>query len=197
MKEFNSLQEIWKQQKHSPVPDVSQIIAKAKKEKQTVANKMLFQVIILLFSMAAVAIVGLVIDFKSAVTYIGVVLMLVCVGGFSAIRLYQMMALKKIDLTKSPAQTLLQLEKFYHFQQFVATKVTLAYFIVLNIAFGMYFIEVMHPMSSLAVGIFLTIYVLWMLFAYFYIGKKQKAREFERTQKIIDAIKEMEKNYEE
>lgn len=195
MKEFDNLQEIWKQQKQSTLPDVSVIIAKAKKEKQIFANKMLFQILTLITSMVGVALVVATVDFKMTTTYIGVGLMFLCVFGFAAIRLYQMMTLKKIDLTQSPSKTLAELEKFYIFQQFVGTKITLAYFVILNIAFGFYFIEVMQPMPLLMKTIVLTVYVAWMLFAYFYLGKKQKAKEFERTQRMIDAIKEMEENY--
>ena len=195
MKEFDSLQEIWKQQKQSTLPDVSEIIAKAKKEKQTISNKILFQVIVLVLSMVGVAWVVLTIDFKMITTYIGISLMFLCVGGYSTIRIYQMTRLNKIDLTQSPTKTLIELEQFYAFQQFVGTKVTLAYFVILNIAMGLYFIEVMAPMSTISKTIFFTIYIFWMLFAYFYIGKRQKAREYERTQRIIDSIKEMEQYY--
>lgn len=197
MKEFDSLQEIWKQQRESTLPDVSVIIEKAKKQKQTIANKMLFQVIVLALSMVAVAWVVMTIDFKMIITYIGISLMFLCVGGYSAIRIYQMIRLNKIDLTQSPTKTLAELEQFYAFQQFVGTKVTLAYFIILNIAMGLYFVEVMAPMSTLSKTIFFTIYAFWMLFAYFYIGKKQKASEYERTQRIIDSIREMEQKLEE
>jgi len=197
MKEFDNLQEIWKQQKQNPLPDVSVIIAKANKEKQTVTSKMLFQIITLVGSMIGVVWVVTSVDFQMITTFIGIALMLLCIFGFSGIRLYQMITLKRIDLTQAPSQTLVELEKFYAFQQFVGTKITLAYFIILNIGLGFYFIEVMQPMSTLMKTLFLIAYVAWMLIAYFYIGKKQKAKEFNRIQSIIDAIKEMERSYQE
>lgn len=195
MTEFDNLQEIWKQQKQSALPDVSVIIARAKKEKQIFTNKILFQITTLIASMIGVAFVVATVDFKMATTFIGVGLMFLCVFGFTAIRLYQIMMLKKIDFTKSPSKNLAELEKFYIFQQFVGTKITLAYFVILNIAFGFYFIEVMHPMPILMKTIVLAVYVAWMLFAYFYLGKRQKAKEFERIQRMIDGIKEIEQNY--
>lgn len=196
MKEFDNLQEIWKQQKQSNLPDVSLIMEKAKKEKQAFINKMLFQIATLIASMVGVALVVATVDFKMTTTFIGIALMFICVFGFSAIRMYQAITLKKIDLTLAPAKNLSELEKFYSFQQFVGTKVTMTYFILLNIAFGFYFIEVMQPMSTTMKTIVLTVYVAWMLFAYFYLGKRQKAKEYARTQGIIEALKEMEQNYE-
>ncbi|MGX7667948.1 hypothetical protein [Flavobacterium pedocola] len=195
MKDFDKLQDLWKQQKPSTLPDVSLIIAKAKKEKQQFANKMLFQILTLIASLVGVAWVVSAVDFKMITTFIGIALMFLCVFGFTLIRIYQMIWLKRINVTDSPSKNITVLEKFYKFQQFVGTKVALAYFLLLNLAFAFYFIEVIAPMSALAKTITLVAYSGWMLFAYFYLGKKQKAKEYARTQSIIDALKEMEENY--
>ena len=196
MKEFDNLKEIWNQQKESAVPDVSQIISKAKKEKQSMGNKIILQATILLFTIVALVVVVSKIDFKMITTFIGIGLMLTTIFVFSLIRLYQAYKLKSIDLTQSPKQVLLQLEQFYTFQQFVSTKCALAYFILLNIAFGFYFIEVLQPMATTMKIISLIIYIAWMLIAYFIIGKRSKQKEFRKTEDIINSIKKIETEYE-
>lgn len=195
MKDFDNLKDLWKQQEEKKLPDVFEIIKKIKKERTFYTNKLLFQVAILAITMIALVWIGSAIDFKKTTTYIGLGLMLLCIAAFSAVRLYQMITLKRIDLTQKPSATLKQLDEYFSFQQIVSTKITLAYFIVLNIAFVFYFIEVMHPMSFQLKTICLTTYIAWMLFAYFYLGKKQKKKENDRIQKIIDSIKELESGY--
>lgn len=195
MKDFDNLKDLWKQQEKTKLPDVSEVLKKIKKEKLVYTNKILFQVIILVGTMFTLVWIGSIIDFKKTTTYIGLGLMLLCIAGFSIVRLYQMISLKKIDLTQKPSETLYKLEQYFAFQQIVSTKISLAYYIVLNIAFVFYFIEVMHPMSSQLKTICLTTYIAWMLFAYFYLGKKQKKKENDRIQKIIKSIKEMESGY--
>lgn len=197
MKEFDNLKELWKQQKQNPLPDVTVIIAKAKKEKQSMANKIVIQVATLLLAVVAIIMVVAAIDFKMATTYIGVGLMFLTILIFSGIRLYQVYKLKNIDLTQNPKKVLAELETFYAFQQFVNTKCTLAYFILLNIAFGFYFIEVMQPMSAMLKTIVLIVYIAWMFIAYFFLGKKQKEKEYAKTKAIIDSIRKIEKEYEE
>lgn len=197
MKEFDNLKELWKQQKQNPLPDVTIIIAKAKKEKQSMANKIIIQVATLLLAVVAIIMVVSAVDFKMTTTYIGVGLMFLTIIVFSAIRLYQVHKLKNIDVTQNPKEVLAELETFYAFQQFVNTKCTLAYFILLNIAFAFYFIEVMQPLSTMIKAIVLVVYIAWMIVAYFFLGKKQKEKEYERTQRIIDSIKEMERHYHE
>ena len=196
MKDFNDIQNLWKQQETKPLPDVTQIIANAKKDKQHFTNKIILQTIILALTLPCLLWIGSIIDFKKTSSYIGLTLMFCCVFVFSAIRLYQIIRLKKMDVTEEPQVNLKKLEQYYSFQKLVSTKITAAYFIVMNIAFGLYFIEVMAPMSTLLKTIVLIVYVAWMLFAFFYLGKKQKAKEYARIQRLIDTIKEMENNYE-
>lgn len=196
MKDFNDIQNLWKQQETKPLPDVTQIIANAKKDKQHFTNKIILQTIILALTLPCLLWIGSIIDFKKTSSYIGLTLMFCCVFVFSAIRLYQIIRLKKMDVTEEPQVNLQKLEQYYSFQKLVSTKITAAYFIVMNIAFGLYFIEVMTPMSTLLKTIVLIVYVAWMLFAFFYLGKKQKAKEYARIQRLIDTIKEMESNYE-
>ncbi|MBP8066039.1 MAG: hypothetical protein KAY31_01040 [Flavobacterium sp.] len=196
MKDFNDIQNLWKQQETKPLPDVTQIIANAKKDKQLFTNKIILQTIILALTLPCLLWIGSIIDFKKTSSYIGLTLMFCCVFVFSAIRLYQIIRLKKMDVTEEPQVNLQKLEEYYSFQKVVSTKITAAYFIVMNIAFGLYFIEVMAPMSTLLKTIVLIVYVAWMLFAFFYLGKKQKAKEYARIQRLIDTIKEMESNYE-
>ena len=196
MKDFNDIQNLWKQQETKPLPDVTQIIANAKKDKQHFTNKIILQTIILALTLPCLLWIGSIIDFNKTSSYIGLTLMFCCVFVFSAIRLYQIIRLKKMDVTEEPQVNLQKLEEYYSFQKVVSTKITAAYFIVMNIAFGLYFIEVMAPMSTLLKTIVLIVYVAWMLFAFFYLGKKQKAKEYARIQRLIDTIKEMESNYE-
>lgn len=196
MKDFNDIQNLWKQQETKPLPDVTQIIAKAKKDKQHYTNKIILQTTILAFTLPCLVWIGSIIDFQKTTSYIALALMFCCIFIFSAIRLYQIIRLKKMDVTEEPQVNLQKLEQYYSFQKLVSTKITAAYFIVMNIAFGLYFIEVMAPMSVLLKTIVLIVYVAWMLLAFFYLSKKQKAKEYARIQRLIDTIKEMESNYE-
>ncbi|MEW5676433.1 hypothetical protein ABGT15_08975 [Flavobacterium enshiense] len=196
MKDFNDIQNLWNQQETKPLPDVTQIIAKSKKDKQDFTNKIIVQTTILALTLPCLLWIGSIIDFKKTTSYIGLTLMFCCVFIFSAIRLYQIIRLKKMDVTAEPQINLQKLEQYYSFQKLVSTKITAIYFIVMNIAFGFYFIEVMAPMSALLKATVLIAYVAWMLFAFFYLGKKQKAKEYARIQHLIDTLKEIEKNYE-
>lgn len=195
MKDFNVLKEIWDREEKIVVPDVSRILSKAKKEKQSIGNKMVLQVAGLLSVIPVGALLLTYINFKMVTTFIGIGLIALAVMSISLLRLYQVYILKRIDLTSPPQQVLKELEQCYAFQQMVNTKYTLAYFIVMNVAFGFYFIEVMQPMSTTYKTIGLALYITWMLIAYFVLGKRQNKKEYAKMQRIINAVKEVEKGF--
>ncbi len=195
MKKFNDIETIWKQQKEQVVPEVTTIINKANKEKKTILKKIIVQVILLLFTVPVVIWVLMTNPFQEMTTFLGIAVILFDVIGFSIMRLYQVNLLTKIDFTQTPNMVLHELEKYYNLQKIISSKVMVAYFLLMNLGLGLYFIEVMSPMSPFAIGLSLSVYILWMLFAYFVIGKKQRKKEFDRIDALIEKVKEIEEGY--
>jgi hypothetical protein len=196
MKDFNALQNLWNEQKTASLPDANAILTNAKKAKRSLTAKITTQVVILTAVVIFILILVTVIPFKALTTFIGIGLMAFTIVLFSAIRLVQVIRLHKIDLTQNPRQLLLKLEAYHVFQNTVNTRYTLFYFILLNVAFALYFIEVLAPLSLLYQIISIAIYLAWTFFAYLYLGKKHKVKEQAKTQSIIDAIKALEQQYE-
>ena len=196
MKDFNDIQNLWNEQKSIQLPDVNRILADAKKIQLDLNRKINLQVIILLSVVLFILIVVKVIPFQETTTFIGIGLMASTILFFSGIRLYQVIQMKKIDLTKNPKLLLIDLEQYYQFQNTINTKYTLLYFILMNIAFALYFIEVLQPIPLLYQVIIIVVYLAWMFFAFLYLGKKHKQKEQAKTQIIIDRIKEIEHHYE-
>jgi hypothetical protein len=196
MKDFNALQNLWNEQKKAPLPDANAILANAKKVQRSLNNKIKTQIAILTAVVIFILILVNVIPFKEATTFVGIALMAFTILLFSAVRLNQVIRLHKIDLTQNPRQLLLKLEAYYLFQNTVNTRYTMLYFILMNVAFALYFIEVLAPIALLYKTIIVAVYLAWMFFAYLYLGKKHKTKEQAKTQSIIDAIKAIEQQYE-
>lgn len=196
MKDFNALQNLWNEQKTAPLPDANAILANAKKVQRSLNNKIKTQIVILTAVVIFILILVNVIPFKEATTFVGIALMAFTILLFSAVRLLQVIRLHKIDLTQKPRQLLLKLEAYYLFQNTVNTRYTMLYFILMNVAFALYFIEVLAPIALLYKTIIVAVYLAWMSFAYLYLGKKHKIKEQAKTQSIIDAIKAIEQQYE-
>lgn len=195
MKDFNDLQNLWKEQKPAAIPDVKAILTEAKKVQRQLNNKITAQILILVAVVIFILVLVNIIPFKEVTTFVGIGLMAVSILAFSASRLYQVLQLKKMDLTQNPRQLLQDLETYLQFQKKVNTDYTFAYFVLMNIAFGLYFIEVLRPLSMIYISFIIIIYLAWMLFAVLYLRKKHQLKEQAKIQNIIDAVKEAEKHY--
>lgn len=192
MKQFNDIEAIWKQQKQAVVPDANVIIDKANKEKKVLSKKIILQVILLLITVPVIIWVLVTNPFQESTTFLGVAIVLIDIIGFSILRLYQVNWLAKIDFTAIPKTVVEQLEKYYGFQKVMSSKIIIAYFLLLNLGLGLYFIEVMAPMPTFAIILSLTVYVAWIAFSYFVLGKKQKEKEFDRINNLIKKMKAIE-----
>ncbi|CAM4066202.1 hypothetical protein FLAN108750_08600 [Flavobacterium antarcticum] len=195
MKDFSDLQNLWSDQKSVQLPDVNSVLADAKKVQRDLNSKIIIQISILIAVVIFIVALMQVIPFKEATTFLGIGLMASTILVFSAIRLYQVIQMKNINLTSNPRILLLDLEKYYKFQNLVNTRYTLIYFVLMNLAFVLYFSEVLQPVPFLYQVIIIVVYLAWMFFAYFYLGKKHKQKEQLKTQIIIDIIKDIEQHY--
>jgi hypothetical protein len=104
---------------------------------------------------------------------------------------------KKVDDTANPAQHLNQWETYFVFRKKQAAINLPGYFIALNLTMGLYFIEVLSGRPVSNVIILLAVYAAWMVFGYFYIGKKNLKKEDKRLQSIIDELKSIVKDLKE
>lgn len=195
MKDFNDLQNLWKEQKTTALPDVKAILADAKKVQRQLNNKIISQIVILIAVVIFIVVLVNIVPFKEVTTFVGIGIMGVSILLFSAARLYQVLQLKKLDLTQNPRQLLLDLETYLQFQKKVNTQYTFAYFVAMNLAFALYFIEVLKPLSWLFILIIIAVYLAWMFFVLLYLRKKHQLKEQAKIQSIIDAVTMAEKHY--
>lgn len=195
MKEFDNLKTIWEQQNATVIPNVSQIISKAKNKKNSIRNTILFQVFALIMAVIAVITVLCTINFKMATTFIGIAITVLTILIFSGIRIYQANQLNKINLVQSPNIVLQELNTYCTFDKKMRTTGILLYFIFLNIGLGFYFIEVLQPLSMPIKIVSIVIYFGWILFAYFVLGKKQIKKEDEKMNFLIESIENLENEY--
>lgn len=197
MNTFNDIEFLWKTSIPIEVPNVDKIINKAAKDNKSIVNKILLQVLLMSLAFINIVWVGYFFEFQYISSYIGMALMLVCIAVFSILRFKQARFLQKVDFTISPAILLKKYEAFHQHQKWLNTVGTRWYTILLNIAFGFYFYEMIYkaPLSLTVKIIILCVYIAWMLIATLWIGKKSICKEHERINDIIKKIKEMQEGF--
>lgn len=131
-------------------------------------------------------------NFKHWYTYGGMVLIcIICVvqAGFMYATYKK---IKGIDDTVEPTAHLHQWEAYYDLRKKQNRWNMPVYYILLNIAMAIYTVEIFTGRPVVNVLLFIAVYVAWMLFAYFYLGRKNIRREDNRLQTIINDLKSIE-----
>lgn len=197
MQDFDSLKNLWQQQATTsevkPLPPVNTANhsagLKMKLQKEQWMGAVMLVITAILITMMAVF--G---NFNFVHWYTYGAMALVCIICLlqAAILLATYQKIKRIDETALPSMHLQQWEAYYAFRKKQIQWNMPVYFLLLNIAMGIYFIEVLGGRPILNVLILLAIYFGWILFAWFYIGKRKAKKENMRLQQIIDELKNIE-----
>jgi len=195
MQDFDSLKDMWqKPTSAEQSPSLTNIGNTSKTLKMKLQKQQLGGTIMLVLTailIAAMAIFGG-FNFTHWYTYGGMVLIcIVCLAQAGLMySLYK--KISSINETVAPAAHLQQWEAYYDLRKKQNKWNMPLYYILLNIAMGVYLVEIFTGRPLLTVSIFIGVYVAWMLFAYFYLGKRNLKQEDTRLQKIINDFKGIE-----
>lgn len=196
MQDFDSLKNMWQQPaKGGEVSrEILDSITHTKTTKMKLQKPQLHGAIALTITAIFIACLALFgnLNFKHWYTYGGMVLIcLICLvqAGFMYATYKK---IKTIDDTVEPAAHLQQWEAYYELRKKQNRWNMPVYYVLLNVAMAIYMVEIFTGRPIVNVLIFIGVYAAWMLFAYFYLGRKNLRREDNRLQTIINDLKSIE-----
>lgn len=196
MKDFDSLKTLWEQAGDDLPPRDNKKVQWSNQSmnfKLNLQNQQLRGGILLIFTALLIIAMALFADFyKTLITYIGMYLIAAICLAQAILLLYTWQKIKNIDETLPPHQHLQQWEAYYAFRQKLINWNMPLYFIFLNLAMGIYLFDIFQGRPIVNVLIFLAIYLGWMVFAYFYLGKRVIRKEEFKLKTIMDNLKQLE-----
>lgn len=194
MDEFELFKERWQQQPE-PVkgPDLAGLKASNTDALSKLRRTQLWSAIALLATVVVLTWIGFFsgITFSSATTYTGLVLVLVVVLTQSLINFAIYRRLGQLAVTSSASEHLQQWETYYSFRKKMVRINSPLYFIGLNAAMGLYFIEILGYFSSAFIALFLVLYLGWMAFAYLYLGRRALRKEYGQIEAILENLRRL------
>ncbi|MBX0334459.1 hypothetical protein K3G39_14550 [Pontibacter sp. HSC-14F20] len=195
MQEFEELKHIWQQSTSASqpgsLPNVSKASALTKtKLQRTQRNGAICLVLTALF-IAGLGFWGG-FNFKYWYTYAAMALVCVICLAQAGLMFYIYHSIKQIDETAPTTEHLLQWEAYYTSRQRLIRWNGPLYFLLLSLAMGLYLWEVLARASGQFQLVSLSIYLGWMVIAYFYLGKKVLKKEEQRIMDIIEHLKQLE-----
>lgn len=195
MKDFDALKQLWLQEpSHSrQVPGPFRLSGRSKDARSRLIRQQWVACLILAFTGFAILYIGFFsgIPFRRFSTHIGLVLAILVVWLQAVLLFDTYRKLKRIDDTLPPTDHLAQWQSFYENRQRQIRWNKPLYFLMLNLALGLYFIEIMSGRPALNILLTIGAYFTWMLFAYFVLGRKALQKERTRLQQIIKELSEL------
>ena len=191
MQNFDELKNIWQK---PMLAENSAATTSFSKTKNTIKMKLQKQQLggAVMLVLTAILITAMVIfggfNFTHWYTYGAIVLICVICLAQAALMYNLYKKIKNVDETVPPAAHLQQWEAYYNLRKKQNKWNMPLYYILLNIAMGIYLIEVFTGRPIINVTIFIAVYIAWMLFAYFYLGKKNIRKEEVRLNNIINEL---------
>jgi hypothetical protein len=195
MQDFDSLKNMWqKPGSEGPVMPGNNISKTSLNTKRKMQKQQLGGAIMLLCTAALIAAMAVFGNFNFTQWYTYAAMALICVVCIcqAAFMFTIYKKLKAIDDAATPALHLQQWEQYYEMRNSQNMWNMPLYYILLNVAMGIYVLEIFTGRPVLNVAIFIAVYAAWMIFAYFYLGKRNIRKEEARLNSIIKELKTIE-----
>lgn len=197
MQNFDELKNIWQQEQPVNIPGAEEILSRISGERKYLSHNLLKAILQLVPAFLIVVCISFMVRFASAITYTGIVIILlsIIIYGYFVVKHY-------LDLTKDysllkPSEYLAVIQKQYEMRKKFNTVGGLVYSVILYIGIILYMIEVAGHLSLLwqIAGYGLT--TAWFLYVYFVLSKKVMKSEDEKFEIIIRQLKRLSGQFEE
>ncbi len=195
MQDFDSLKDIWQKPTSAAQSATITTIGKTSKTlKMKLQKQQLVGAIMLVFTAILIACMGFFggFNFIHWYTYGGMALICIICLAQAAFMYHLYKKISSINETAAPAAHLQQWEAYYDLRKKQNKWNMPLYYLLLNFAMGVYLIEIFTGRPVLYVSLFLAVYIAWMLFAYFYLGKRTMRKEESKLTGIISNLRGIE-----
>lgn len=194
MQNFDQLKDIWQQ---ANVPDAGsgfpKLSSHSERNRTKLQRAQLVTAIVLLYTalfLGWMAIWGG-FGFRMWYTYAAIGILSALCFVQAVIGFYTYMRIRSIDDAAPPAQHLKQWESYYQLRKKQLVVWAPVFALILSVAMGVYLIEVTAYMPTRYVVLVVAVIAAWILFAVFYLGKKNQKKEEAKLQRIIDELKDV------
>jgi membrane protein YdbS with pleckstrin-like domain len=195
MQEFDHIQSLW--QSHSVEVKISsdEMLQQAKKEVNAIRNKSFFNIIGMMISFVAIAVLWLFFDFNSWTTHAGLTLFLsaIAVSTFTLYRSHRLLA--QHDFTTDPNEFLNSLKSYQLSRYNLYSKMYWVYAILLSFGIAMYFFEILSYFDLWAQLLIILFCFGWIIFCSTLVRKSVMKKEKERIALLIEKFERIENQF--
>ena len=196
MEEFKDLENLWKTSE-TKIPAKNDQISKIKNNRMKLKNTYTKGAILLVAT--GILILILMTTFDSEILTLPIISAMVIISLVcflqAGLMFFTAKKISDIDETQTPASHLQQWLEFREFQKKLRHWNMPVYYILLSLALGVYMFELLKTVDLWKMLLAFAITYSWLLFAYFYLGKKEVKKQDAKMDGIISELKNLENQF--
>ncbi|SFI99048.1 hypothetical protein SAMN05421638_1723 [Kaistella treverensis] len=196
MEEFKNLENLWKTSE-TKIPAKNDQISKIKNNRMKLKNTYTKGAILLVATGIFILILMTTFDAKILTLPIVSAMVIISLVCFlqAGLMFFTAKKISGIDETQTPASHLQQWLEFREFQKKLRHWNMPVYYILLSLALGVYMFELLKTVDLWKMLLAFAITYSWLLFAYFYLGKKEVKKQDAKMDRIISELKNLENQF--
>lgn len=199
MQDFDSLKKIWQEDRE----EVKLVVHPGELSRSSIRNRKWLKNTQLIGGIGQLITAGFIcwmiffgnFGFRFWYTYLSMVMVVLLCLWQAATMLYMFKRIQSIDDTATPTVHLQHWEAYYATRMKIMKIQVPVFIILLTLAIGIYYIEVLSGRPFWPAVTVILITIAWILFSYFYLGKKSIRKEEARLQGLLDELREVEKQF--
>ncbi|MBB6109274.1 MULTISPECIES: hypothetical protein [Mucilaginibacter] len=188
MKDFDHLMSVWQGQ---PKPDqlsVDDVLKQVKKGIRSITTKLYWTIVAMVAIAAFAFIVTFFLAFKSWITTVGILIVLVTMLMYLSLVVRHYHILSKRDATQNPSEYLDSLKAYQKTRTKIIGWFYYIYILLISAGLALYFAEVLSTSSLLFKLITYGSIIIWFLFTTFYLKPRMFKNEEEKLNLMIDRL---------
>jgi hypothetical protein len=171
MKNFDSLVDIWQNQKVVPDIDYQVVITRFKKSQNNLKLKITMGLSVMILILITLIILWYNISFSYPTTHISLAIFALCSLYYIFNLVKNLSFLNNISFTETPKKHIEKLREFKIKRQLENTSHFLFYSIAMGLGFCLYFVEFFSQVNNVVIISSIIFIIFWFSFCYFYIQK--------------------------
>ena len=188
MNNFDDIKNIWQNQDAAKVPDMSEVIKAANKNRKSIITKSVLGMVTLGGTVLFISWIGFAADFKYITTKLGIVLIVISIIGAMVLNTQMLtLILKRSDDTLANQDYLKQLISYRNKQRFFQTKGIALYYLMLTLGFILYLYEFYARNAAFGLKAY-GLTLLWIAFAWFYLRPRAIKKQEQKINELIEQI---------
>jgi FtsH-binding integral membrane protein len=195
MKDFDSLLNIWNEQKMSPALDYKEVLLRFKKSRNKFTAKIWLELIWMVLAALVLIYIWFNMNFFFWTTHVSLLMFVACCMVYIYTQIVNLRTLGNDSFMETPEKHILHIENFRKSRYKQNTRIYYFYTLAMGIALGFYFIEFFNHVSTLVLVSSITFSVVWFAICTFFIRKLYMKKEEKRFNEMLTELERLKKQF--